>query len=176
MRKIADPPVVVYTLGNIKCLNEKSVAVIGTREPIEHGVKIADQLGFVLGRDGYTVVSGLAYGCDEYGHKGCLRAKGKTVAVMARGLDNVYPAKHKELANQIVKSEGCLISEYPVNSKMFKICFVERDRLQSGLSEELIIAETDVKGGTWHTIEYVKEYDRKIGCYRHPDKYMSEKR
>lgn len=175
LRKIADPPAVVYVLGNTECLNEKAVAVIGTREPIEYGERIAERLGFVLGREGYTVVSGLAYGCDKFGHMGCLRAKGKTAAVMAGGLDKVYPAQHRELAQEIVESEGCLISEYPVNSSTYKNCFVERDRLQSGLSEGLIIVETDVKGGTWHTIEYAKAYGRRIGCYKHPSKYALEK-
>lgn len=176
LRKINDPPAVIYALGNINCLNEKAIAVIGTREPIDYGVKVADNLGYVLGRDGYTVVSGLAYGCDKHGHMGCLRAKGKTVAVMAGGLDKVYPAKHKGLAQEIVESDGCLISEYPVNFKPFKNSFIERDRLQSGLSEGLIIVETDVVGGTWHTIEYAKEYGRRIGCYKHPSRYESEKK
>lgn len=175
LRKIADPPAVVYALGDTECLNEKAVAVIGTREPIQHGAEIAEQLGFVLGREGYTVVSGLAYGCDKFGHMGCLRAKGKTAAVMAGGLDKVYPAEHKELAQEIVESGGCLISEYPVKSPMYRNCFVERDRLQSGLSEGLIIVETDVKGGTWHTIEYAREYGRRIGCYKHPSQYAFEK-
>ncbi|MCH5259714.1 MAG: DNA-processing protein DprA [Lachnospiraceae bacterium] len=176
LRKINDPPAVIYALGNIECLNEKAIAVIGTREPIEYGVKIAERLGYVLGRDGYTVVSGLAHGCDKHGHLGCLQANGKTVAVMARGLDKVYPAEHKELAQAIIESNGCLISEYPVDSKPFKNCFIERDRLQSGLSEGLIVVETDVKGGTWHTIEYAKEYGRRIGCYKHPSKYEFEKK
>jgi DNA processing protein len=175
LRKIADPPAVIYALGDIKCLNEKSIAVIGTREPIEYGGRIAERLGYVLGRDGYTVVSGLAYGCDMFGHVGCLRAKGNTVAVMAGGLDKVYPAKHKKLAQEIVESGGCLMSEYPVNSRVFQGNFVERDRLQSGLSEGIIVVETDVKGGTWHTIKYAREYGRKIGCYKHPDKYASER-
>ncbi len=176
LRKIADPPSVIYTLGNTKCLNNKAVAVIGTREPIDYGARMARQMGYILGRDGYTVVSGLAYGCDMYGHVGCLQAKGNTVAVMAGGLDKVYPAKHKKLAQEIVESDGCLISEYPVNSKMFKNYFVERDRLQSGLSEGLIIIETDVQGGTWHTIQYAKEYGRKIGCIKHPSEYLFEKK
>ena len=175
LRKIADPPAVIYALGNTECLNEKAVAVIGTREPIKHGAEVADKLGFVLGREGYTVVSGLAYGCDKFGHMGCLRAKGKTAAVMAGGLDKVYPAEHKELAQEIVESGGCLISEYPVKSQMYRNCFVERDRLQSGLSEGLIIVETDVRGGTWHTIEYAREYGRRIGCYKHPSQYAFEK-
>lgn len=176
LRKIADPPTVIYTLGNVKCLNDKAVAVIGTREPIEYGARIARQMGYILGRDGYTVVSGLAYGCDMYGHVGCLQAKGNTVAVMAGGLDKVYPAKHKKLAEEIVESGGCLISEYPVNSKTYRNYFVERDRLQSGLSEGLIIIETGVEGGTWHTIQYAREYGRKIGCIKHPSEYLSEKK
>lgn len=176
LRKINDPPAVIFALGNIECLNEKAIAVIGTREPIEYGVKVAERLGYVLGRDGYTVVSGLAYGCDKHGHMGCLRAKGKTVAVMAGGLDKVYPAEHRELAQEIIESNGCLISEYPVNKQPSTHCFIERDRLQSGLSEGLIIVETDVKGGTWHTIEYAREYGRRIGCYKHPSIYESEKK
>ena len=175
-RKIDDPPAVIYAKGNISCLNETAIAIIGTREPTEYGTKIAEQLGFVLGRDGYTVVSGLAYGCDKFGHEGCLRAGGKTVAVMAGGLDKIYPAKHKELASKIVESQGCLISEYPVNTRTFQNYFVERDRLQSGLSEGIIVVETDVKGGTWHTIQYAREYGRNVGCYKHPEVYMSEKK
>ncbi len=175
-RKMEDPPTVIYALGDLGCLEEKAIAVIGTREPIEHGAKIAKRLGKVLGRDGYTVVSGLAYGCDAFGHKGCLEAEGKTVAVMAGGLDKVYPAKNRDLAQEIVETGGCLISEYPVRFKPFKSTFVERDRLQSGLSEGLIVVETDEKGGTWHTIEYAKQYGRKIGCYKHPDQYALERK
>ena len=175
-RKIEDPPTVIYALGDLSCLEEKAIAVIGTREPIEYGAKIAKNLGYVLGRDGYTIVSGLAYGCDEFGHKGCLAAEGKTVAVMAGGLDKIYPAQNRDLAQKIVETGGCLISEYPVKFKPFKSTFVERDRLQSGLSEGLIVVETDEKGGTWHTIEYAKQYGRKIGCYKHPDQYALERK
>ena len=157
------------------CLNEKAVAVVGTREPIDYGARVAENLGYVLGRDGYTVVSGLAHGCDRYGHTGCLQAKGKTAAVMAGGLDKIYPAQHKELADEIVRAGGCLLSEYPAGTKAVPGNFVERDRLQSGLSEGIIVVETDVRGGTWHTIAYAREYGRRIGCYKHPVRYSSEK-
>ena len=86
-----------------------------------------------------------------------MAAEGKTVAVMAGGLDKIYPAQNRDLAQKIVETGGCLISEYPVKFKPFKSTFVERDRLQSGLSEGLIVVETDEKGGTWHTIEYAKQ-------------------
>ena len=175
LRKIDDPPAVIYTLGDIGILNEKAVAVIGTREPIDYGARVAENLGYVLGRDGYTVISGLAHGCDRFGHMGCLQAKGKTAAVMAGGLDKIYPSQHKELADEIVRAGGCLLSEYPAGTKAVQGNFVERDRLQSGLSEGIIVVETDVRGGTWHTIAYAREYGRRIGCYKHPVKFSSEK-
>ena len=175
LKKIDDPPAVIYTKGDTRCLDEKAVAVIGTREPIEYGAKIAKNLGYVLGRDGYTVVSGLAYGCDKYGHMGCLQANGRTVAVLAGGLDRIYPSQHEELAREIVRAKGCLLSEYPPGVKATPGSFVERDRLQSALSEGIIVVETTVRGGTWHTIEYAREYGRRIGCYRHPEKFSSEK-
>ena len=117
LRGIDDPPAVIYTKGDIGCLNEKAVAVIGTREPIEYGARVAENLGYVLGRDGYTVVSGLAHGCDRSGHMGCLRAKGRTAAVMAGGLDRIYPSQHEELAREIVWAGGCLVSEYAVGGE-----------------------------------------------------------
>lgn len=173
LRGIDDPPAVIYTKGDIGCLNEKAVAVIGTREPIEYGARVAENLGYVLGRDGYTVVSGLAHGCDRSGHMGCLRAKGRTAAVMAGGLDRIYPSQHEELAREIVRAGGCLVSEYAVGVKASPGNFVERDRLQSGLSEGIIVVETAVKGGTWHTVAYAREYGRRIGCYVHPEKFIS---
>lgn len=174
LRWIEDPPAIIYTMGDPECLNEKAIAVIGTREPVEYGAKVAGNLGYVLGRDGYTVVSGLAYGCDKFGHMGCLQAKGKTAAVLAGGLDKIYPAQHQELAQEIVRAGGCLLSEYPAGVKASPGNFVERDRLQSGLSEGIIVVETALKGGTWHTIEYARAYGRRIGCYIHPEKYASE--
>jgi DNA processing protein len=176
LKTIPDPPVILHYKGDFQCVkNEKSVAVIGTRNPSEHGFKIAERIGFVLGEAGFTVVSGLATGCDEFGHKGCLKAKGKTVAVMAGGLDKIYPAKNKDLAYQILDSNGCLVSEYPIGTRPFKSSFVERDRLQSGLSTGVFVVETDVKGGTMHTVGYSIEQGRILACYAHPQKCVNNK-
>lgn len=175
LKKISDPPTVLYYKGNISCLNElNTVAIIGTREPTEYGVKIARNLGSSFGKRNYVVVSGLALGCDMYGHIGCLDENGKTVAVMPCGLDTVYPAKNKSLAKEILEKGGCLISEYPIKTRVFKNFFVERDRLQSGLSDGVLVVETGEKGGTLHTVGYALEYKRILACYNHPAKYLNE--
>lgn len=175
LKKMSDPPTVLYYKGNINCLNEmNAVAIIGTREPTEYGVKIARNLGSSFGKRNYVVVSGLALGCDMYGHLGCLDENGKTVAVMPCGLDTVYPAKNKPLAKEILEKGGCLISEYPIKTRVFKNFFVERDRLQSGLSDGVLVVETGEKGGTLHTVGYALEYKRILACYNHPAKYLNE--
>lgn len=175
LKNITDPPTVLYYKGDINCLNEmNAVAIIGTREPTEYGVKIARNLGASFGKRKYVVVSGLALGCDMYGHLGCLDENGKTVAVMPCGLDTIYPAKNKPLAKEILEKGGCLISEYPIKSKIFKNFFVERDRLQSGLSNGVLVVETGEKGGTLHTVGYALDYKRVLACYNHPSKYLTE--
>lgn len=175
LRLISDPPAILYYKGNISCLNEMNVvAIIGTREPTEYGVKIARNLGSSFGKRNYVVVSGLAVGCDMYGHEGCLDEHGKTVAVMPCGLDRIYPASNKSLAMRILEMGGGLISEYPVGTKVFKSLFVERDRLQSGLSDGIMVVETGERGGTMHTVNYALDYDRVLACYNHPSRFMSE--
>lgn len=175
LRYISDPPTILYYKGNISCLNEMhAVAIIGTREPTGYGIKIARNLGSSFGKRDYVVVSGLAIGCDMYGHEGCLDEHGRTIAVMPCGLDKVYPASNKSLASKILETGGGLISEYPVKTKVFKNLFVERDRLQSGLSDGVLVVETGEWGGTMHTVNYTLDYKRILACYCHPDKYLSE--
>lgn len=173
---IEDPPVIIYYKGNKECLNiSKSVAIIGTRNPTVHGTKIANRLGYLFGKDGFVVVSGLANGCDEFGHTGCVEAHGKSIAVLPGGLDKIYPASNKVLAQRILEEDGCLISEYPIGTRPFRSFFVDRDRLQSALSECIIVIETDIKGGTMHTVGFAKKQNKIIACYKHSEKYKNEK-
>lgn len=176
LSSIEDPPVILYYKGNKKCLNIRtSIAIIGTRNPTIHGTKIAQRLGYLFGKDGFVVVSGLANGCDEHGHTGCVDAGGKSIAVLPGGLDKIYPASNKVLAQRILENNGCLISEYPIGTRPFRSFFVDRDRLQSALSECVIVIETDVKGGTMHTVGFAKKQNRLIACYKHSEKYKNEK-
>lgn len=175
LNNITDPPTVLYYKGDISCFNRmNAIAIIGTREPTECGIKIARNLGSSFGKRNYIVVSGLALGCDSLGHEGCLDEGGKTFAVMPCGLDEIYPSKNKLLAKRILEKGGGLISEYPINTKAYRSSFVERDRLQSGLCDGVVVVETGEKGGTVHTVEYALEYKRVLACYSHPKKYLKE--
>jgi DNA processing protein len=167
-KTIVDKPIVLNFIGDISNLNEMpSVAVIGTREPSESGAKAAIRFGEIFGEKGFNVVSGLAIGCDAGGHIGCLNKKGFTSSILAHGLDHIYPKENKPLADKILEGGGVLISEYFVGQKPLANYFVERDRLQAGLSNGIIVVETDIKGGTMHTVKFAKENNRRIAAFAH---------
>lgn len=174
LRSIPDPPLVLYVKGSAGHLSAGvSVAVIGTREPSPFGAASAGKIAATLAWRGVVVVGGLALGCDTAAHEGCIDAGGATVAVLAHGPDRVYPSQNRDLADRIVSSGGCLISEYPPGTKPRPNFFVERDRIQSGLCAAVIVVETDVKGGTMHTAGFCSEQGRLLACLRHPAKYAS---
>lgn len=168
VRTIPDPPVILFAKGDVDVLNKPSIAVIGTRKPTKQGQEIAHFLGKTLAQKGYVVVSGLAEGCDAAGHKGCLEVNGKTVAVLAHGLDRVYPAKNRGLAEEILLKKGCLVSEYQFGVEPKANQFVDRDRLQSALSQGVIIAETGLKSGTLHTVRFAEKQCRPVACWLLP--------
>lgn len=166
-RNIDNRPTIIYYKGDISCLNNKSIAIIGTTEPTEKSKKVAFRLSMILSKYyNFNIVSGLALGCDTEGHKGCLDAKGKTVAIMPCGLDSVYPKSNEELLNNIINSGGCAISEYPVGIKTRNGYFVDRDRLQSALSKAVLVIETKEVGGTMHTVRFAQNQGRLIACYK----------
>ncbi len=177
LKNIPDPPLAIFVKGNYHALNEKlSVAIIGTREPSEYGAKSARRIGKRLADEGVVVVSGLALGCDAEGHWGCVESHGRGVAVLAHGLDKIYPASNQDLADALLAEGGCLISEYPIGTRPQKNSFVDRDRLQSGLSEAVIVIETGVKGGSMHTARFAQEQHRWLFCITHPPElHTSEK-
>lgn len=166
LKYIDDPPIVLYAKGNINLLKDDArVAFIGTREPTELGYLAAKKIARLFANNEYTIVSGLALGIDTAGHEGALEAyNGKTIAVMAGGLDNIYPAKNKKLAERIIQSGGLLVSEYALFEKPFKSAFIQRDRLQSGLSLAVCPVQTPITGGTQHTIKYSKLQNRLLFC------------
>lgn len=176
LKSIDDPPIILYYKGNRNCIVEENcVAIIGTRTPTIWGQKIAEKLGGIFANENFIVVSGLAKGCDELAHKGCVEMKKKSIAVLPGGLDRVYPASNKKLSELILENGGCLISEYPIGSTPFKGNFIERDRIQSALSKAVIIVESDIVGGTIHTAEYTIKQNRILACYNHPKEYLGEK-
>lgn len=177
LRDTPDPPAVLFVKGDTRALHgPKLVAIVGTREPTPYGETVARRSGKTAVETGFVVVSGLANGCDTLGHEGCLDANGVGVAVMAHGLDKVYPSANRELAARLLEKGGCLVSEYPVGMAPARAAFAERDRIQSGLSDGVFVIETDIKGGTMHTVRFSRDQQRPLACVAHPEKWLSEEK
>ncbi|MGW7162652.1 DNA-processing protein DprA [Paenibacillus taichungensis] len=174
LKIIPDRPMVLFVKGNEEMLHDElSVAIIGTRSPSEYGEICAKRFAGYFTKKGLSVVSGLALGIDTAGHIGCLEENGRTVAVLAQGLDTpIYPAKNKELARRILDNNGCLVSEYMPTVRARSNFFVERDRLQAGLSAAVVVIETDIKGGTMHTVKFCLNQHKPLGVLNHPQKFI----
>ena len=143
-----DPVVFLYYVGDIKLLNTKSIAIIGTREPEESFASKGRKAALFYAEKGLTIVSGLALGCDTIAHRAALDANGKTVAILPSALDKVIPPQNRDLAREIVNNNGLVISEYSVNSTMNKFNYAQRDRIQSLLTSAALVIQSTNDGGT----------------------------
>lgn len=168
LKNIPDAPAVIFSKGVLPPETELGVAVVGTRHPSEWGRKAARKIARTLADNGIVVVSGLAEGCDTEAHRGCIDAGGRTIALLAHGFGEIYPKSNTSLAEEILRTGGCLITEYPLGTPILRSSFVERDRLQSGLSAAVLVIETDVEGGTMHTVGFAEKQDRVLAALKHP--------
>lgn len=149
LKNIIDFPLVLYSKGNTKLLNEKNtIAIIGTRNNSVYGKNTTLKLSYQIARKNYCVVSGLAKGIDSYAHKGALIAKGKTIAVLGSGINYIYPKENSRLYKEIIEKEGLIISEYPLYTKPIPEYFPKRNRLISGISDKILITEASKKSGS----------------------------
>lgn len=168
LRAISGRPSVLYYKGDIALLNrQKSIAVIGTRNPSEQGLKLAFQTGRYLAEKGITVVNGLAIGCDTEALRGALTLKGKCAVFLPCGLDEIVPYSNRRLAEQILSNGGCLVSEYSIGTPIQKYQYAARNRLQSGASDATLIIETGLEGGTMHTARFAIRQHKHLLCYDH---------
>ena len=147
-----NPPLLLWYRGDFSITKLPGIAVIGTREPTEEGIIGGKYLAGEFAKRGFNIVSGLAIGCDTCGHEGALNVNGKTTAILANGLDtkSIYPPENRDLAENIVKNGGVLLSEYPINTSVNRYSLVARDRLQSGLAQATLVIQTGKAGGTMH--------------------------
>jgi DNA processing protein len=165
LKSISFPPAILYHQGDITLLNNsKKIAIVGTRIPTDSGIDECRYITKWFVERGYCVVSGLARGIDAVTHETCLTFGGKTIAVLPSGIGNIYPKENVDLSERIVESGGLLISEYPEHSPFKKSYFVLRDRLQTGLSQGVIVIETELNGGTMHTAKFAMQQKRVLGC------------
>jgi len=169
-----DPPIIINVIGDINLLSNKpTIAIIGTRNPSTFGKNYAKYVGSFFGKKGFNVVSGLAHGCDTYAHLGSMEAGGTTSAVLAHGLDMIYPKGNESLADKI-KQSGVIISEYFIGTPIAKKQFLDRDRIQAALALGVFIIECDSKSGTIHTANYAVSYNRVLTCMKPPLEYFKE--
>ena len=161
LRQIPNPPMVLYSMGQILPRDSLAVSVIGTRSPSPAGLVVAERMGRDLAGTGMTVVSGLARGVDSQAHHGALRAGGRTGAVLGSGLDVLYPPEMKELFRR-VRECGWVISEYPPGSPPLKWHFLERNRLLSGLSMGVVVIEAGSRSGALSTVEHAITQGRAV--------------
>ena len=157
-----DSPMIIYCKGETDLNADKVVGVVGTRNVTDYGKVVADKIITELTADGVLVISGLAYGVDTQAHTSALKNGLKTAAVLAHGLQTVYPSVNKVLARKIVESGGCLITEQISGVEPDKENFPKRNRIVAGMIDCLIVVESAAKGGALITAEIANNYDREI--------------
>ena len=162
LSQIKDSPKILYAVGNLEILKRKCIAIVGSRTPSNYGKEVAEKLAYNLAKQNIIIVSGLAKGIDSFAHIGAIKAKGKTVAVLAHGLDMIYPKENLELAREIVKTGGAVLSEYKIGITPKKENFPKRNRIISGLSEGVIVVEAKERSGSLITANFALEQGRNL--------------
>ena len=161
LKEIPNVPPIIYVKGKINPADEWAIAVIGTRKSSAYGREVTHQLTEELVRNKITIVSGLARGIDSIAHNTAVETKGRTLAVLAHGLDSIYPPENTKLAHSIVE-QGALISEYPIGTRARRENFPRRNRIMSGLSLGILIVESGDKGGPIITANWALEQNREV--------------
>lgn len=163
LREIADPPITLYVKGAWEeSLNAPCVAVVGSRRCSTYGQNVAARLAQDLASRGVTIVSGLARGIDAAAHRGALEARGRTVAVLGTGLDEVYPRDHRKLADEILERGGALVTQFPLATPPVPENFPYRNRIISGLSLGVLVVEAAENSGSLITARLAMEQDREV--------------
>ncbi|MDH5649748.1 MAG: DNA-processing protein DprA [Gammaproteobacteria bacterium] len=161
LREISDPPVLLYVRGSVDCLTEPQFAIVGSRNPTPVGRDNARDFARTLAGASLTISSGLALGVDAAAHLGALEFNRKTIAVSGTGIDNVYPAKHVELARAIT-ARGAIISEFPLGTPPLKQNFPRRNRLISGMALGVLVVEAALRSGSLITARLATEQGREV--------------
>jgi DNA processing protein len=156
-----DAPILLFKKGNINLQNQKIISVVGTRQMTSYGKSMLDELFKGLKVYNPVIVSGLAYGIDIYAHRLALKHNLQTVAVLAHGLDRIYPAVHKNVAQDLLKNGG-LLTDFWSNTNPDRENFVKRNRIVAGLSQATIVIESAEKGGSLITADIANSYNRDV--------------
>ena len=161
LKQTDSPPPVLYVHGNISIINDPQLAIVGSRNPTQSGMTSAYDFAKYLGQTGLCITSGLALGVDGSAHQGALDANAPTIAIIATGIDRVYPAKHRNLAHKIVEN-GAIISEFPIGTQPRSGNFPRRNRIISGLAHGTLVVEAALKSGSLITARLASEQGREV--------------
>ena len=159
-------PLTLYIKGNMDVLSKPNIVFIGTRKPSKLSEEFEENIvRAVLKTTDRVIVSGLALGCDKIAHQVTVDENKQTIAVLPSGVNVIKPAKHKKLAQEIIETGGCLISEYEPNKTPYKKEYVERDAIVAAFSDATFVVECGIKSGTMHTVNFANSYKRPIYAY-----------
>ncbi len=161
LKEIINYPLILFTKGNIECLEKPLFSIVGTRNPSEYASITTGSFTASLSNY-FGIVAGLAIGIDTVAHQSCINQSNFTIAVLAHGIDSIYPKKNTTLADKIINSKGLLISEFPLFSTPEKFHFPQRNRIISGLSQGLLLSEAAIKSGSMITANFAIEQNREI--------------
>jgi len=159
---IAKKPERLHFIGTLPENRVTSVAIVGSRKPTAYGREVTYQLSYDLAKYGVVIISGLALGVDGIAHRAALEAGGKTIAVLANGVDTIYPASHRDLGHQIINSGGAILSEYEPGTLARDFQFLERNRIISALSDAVIVTEAAIRSGAISTATHALEQGREV--------------
>jgi DNA processing protein len=162
LKEIHDPPLVLYVQGNVNVLKAQQIAIVGSRHPTVTGKELAHHFAKEFAARGLVVTSGLALGIDAASHEGVLVVNGKTIAILGTGLKFIYPRANKKLAEEIVKHDGALVSEFPLDTPPKATNFPMRNRIISGLSLGVLVVEAALRSGSLITARTALEQNREV--------------
>jgi len=155
----------ILNKSNLKLDNNKNIfTIIGTRNNSEESKIITQKITNFLIKKKSIIVSGLAKGIDTITHQKVVDLEGIAIAILANGLDNIYPSENRNLAKSILKN-GMLVSEYPFGAKAEKFRLIERDRIQAMFCNDIVLIESKIDGGSMHAIKWAKKLNKRIWCY-----------
>jgi len=161
LSRIPDPPSLLYVEGAVGPEDNQALAIVGARRASPGGMAFTEELSFNLATLGFTIVSGMARGIDASSHQGAIKAQGRTLAVLGCGLDRTYPPEHRKLREKI-KSQGAILSELSLGTPPLPYHFPRRNRIISGLSVGVIVAEANLKSGSLITARFALEHNREV--------------